>query len=366
MALPRLVEEIEIISASLGRHEFHPMEQQKPIYVTELNAPKPDRAAEARRKTGDEFWAEFRDTAAALGDLDEITHYSTTFESLEKKCKALQVQMAGMSKQLHTRKSDLYLDSRINERQEQKEQEWEGQMQAGRAELEHLETKLAKVQEDIESLETDIRDGEARAAIDPSLLMDENETLEEILLLRAEEKKDLLAALAALKRQRDEHVLESEKVQTSQSAELERLKLERDSLKKTILAYEEPMADDASMDRPTVEARAAALADALGQWQTKLEIETASVTALKAQMQRLVETQAANGTPGTPHHTCAVVLQLLYANNGEMSKTQLQAEAAATGCDDAHVVRAIYALVGKSLVHIDRSLAEGIVTSMLL
>ncbi|OQR98602.1 hypothetical protein ACHHYP_08302 [Achlya hypogyna] len=364
MALPRLVEEIEIISASLGRHEFHAMEAQKPIFVTEQHAPKADRAAEARRKHGDEFWTDFQETAQALGDADEITHYSTTFEHLQKKHKGLQAAMATMQKQLHSRKSDLYLDTRINERQELKEQEWEAQMQAGRDELEQIETKLSRVQDEIETLDAGIREGEARAAIDASLLTEENETLEEILQLRAEEKKDLLAALTALKRKRDEQLLESDKVPTSQSAELQRLRRERDVLKQSILAYEEP-AEDAATDRATVEARAKALAEARGQWRDKLRVEAGSVAELKAKMQLMVETQATTATPGSLHHTCAVVLNLLYNNKGEMTKTQLQAAAAAAG-DDSQVVRAIYALVGKSLVHIDRSHAEGIVTSMLI
>ncbi|OQS01228.1 hypothetical protein THRCLA_05769 [Thraustotheca clavata] len=297
----------------------------------------------------------------------EITHYSTTYEHLRKKHKTLKAQIVGLQKQLHSRKSELYLDTRINERQEQKEQEWEAQMEEGKNELEQLEGKISTIQLEIEGLDEEIVLGDERAAIDQTLLAGENETLEELLQLRAEEKNDLLAALDALKRKREQQVAKSEKVETSQSAELVRLKSKRDALKKSIMAQEQNVEDDVPTDRVSVEARTKELTEALRQAQEKLNSESSTLMELKSKMQLIVEKATNVVAPGSVSHTAAVLLHLLDLKKGEMTMTELKSEAMRlVQADSTLVVRSIYALVGSALIQIDRTQAESIVTSLII
>jgi hypothetical protein len=92
----------------------------------------------------------------------EITQHTTTFDHQDKKYKSLKSHIASLRKQVHTRSSDSYLDSRVHEQQERNEKEWENQMELGQQTLDAREAQLNHVQKEIEDLDKQLQEDQNR------------------------------------------------------------------------------------------------------------------------------------------------------------------------------------------------------------
>ncbi|KAF0717659.1 Aste57867_2171 [Aphanomyces stellatus] len=346
-----MAQHIEELSASLRRHAFESTKEAATIHIKEGKAEKA--APDTRRKQGAEFWADFSDVVAALSG-DGITTHSTTLEHLEQRHNGLLAQTTQLKQQANTRSSDLYLDARIHELQEENERAWEAQMEAGKQSLERMEAQLTHVQTEIDGLDASLQQAQPP---DRATVLRENQKLRDVLMLRAEEKDDLSGALGALKRKQADRAARAHAHAAEPSQALQDLKAQRDRLCASI---RDLSPSDNSALAP-LEEEAQQLRLRLQRAQEKLNAREASATALKTQMRKLVAVKAAGA------HVAALVLQALYDHDGEWTKKDLQTQvAAAAGVEESHVIRALYSLVASGLVHLDRSHAHGLVTSLLV
>ncbi|KAG9402029.1 hypothetical protein AC1031_007724 [Aphanomyces cochlioides] len=342
---------IDDLSENLRRHVFDSNREIPKIQIKDGMTQKSTSTVEIRRKQGPEFWDDFREITQAVSG-DDITKHRTTFENLEQKYNNLLSQTAQLKDHAQYRATDDYMDARINELQEGNERAWEEQMEAGKESLERMEAQLIAVQNEIELLDDRLRQAHPP---DRASILRETQKLHDVLMLRAEEKQDLLAAIDAMKRTHADRVLRQSASEPSQ--ELKELKRKRDSLRASILE----LTPSHNEEQAPLEEEAMNLSKMLKRTQETLEKHEADAAQLKVQMRKLVDVTAAS------RHVAAVILQVLFDHDGEWTKPELQAQVASvTGIDETQVVRALYSLLAAGLVHLDRSHAEGLVTSLLV
>ncbi|ETV77682.1 hypothetical protein, variant [Aphanomyces astaci] len=226
---------IDELSQSIRQHEFNSTKEYAPIVIKEgMSEEASNLGTETRRKQGAEFWAEFRDAARKVSGDDDITAQTIIVDDLEQRYNAVLAETKQLKRQAKTRSSDLYVDSRIHKLQEENERAWEVQMEAGKKSLERLEDQLAVVQHENDSLDATLL-LQAHPPDRASILGD-NQRLREVLLLRDEEKGDLVAAIASLKRKHADRVNAQTFGDAASDDTLHELKATRSRLRESILS----------------------------------------------------------------------------------------------------------------------------------
>ncbi|ETV99390.1 hypothetical protein H310_08097 [Aphanomyces invadans] len=347
---------VDELSDCLRIHVFRSTKKQVPIVIKEGSEKASNSGTESRRKQGAEFWADFREAAIAVSGDEEITTQTLVLEELEERYKALLAETDHLKRKVKARSSEVYFDSRIHELQEESERAWEAQMEAGKKTLERLEVQLAAVQQEVDALDSALLQAHAP---DRATILGYNLELGKVLQLRVEEKKDVLAALDNSKRKLTDRRNSQSLVATEVPSErLQELKAKRSRLRESIISL---TPSGANRDAEANEEGAIALSKRLKQAQETLSAREAKAARIKSQMRKLVQVQASD------RNVAAVLLQLLFDHGGEWTKKELQSEVATQAqVDESIVIRALYSLVASGLVHLDRSSAQGLVTSLLI
>ncbi|RHY17501.1 hypothetical protein DYB28_001763 [Aphanomyces astaci] len=354
---------IDELSQSIRQHVFNSTKEYAPIIIKEgMSEEASNLGTETRRKQGAEFWADFRDAARKVSGDDDITAQTIIVDDLEQRYNAVLAETKQLKRQAKTRSSDLYVDSRIHKLQEENERAWEVQMEAGKKSLERLEDQLAVVQHENDTLDATLllqahppgNDGSHIPPLAP-------EQLREVLLLRDEEKGDLVAAIASLKRKHADRVNAQTFGDAASDDTLHELKATRTRLRESILSLTPSAAATDNNGEARIEEDAAALSTRLQRAHDALASHEANAALLKTHMRTLVQIKASE------RHVAAVLLHVLFEHDGEWTKNDLQTQVAAiVGVDESIVIRALYSLVASGLVRLDRSHALGLVTSLLV
>ncbi|KAE9290592.1 hypothetical protein PF008_g25556 [Phytophthora fragariae] len=232
----------------------------------------------------------------------------------------------------------------------------------------------------------------------------ERAELREVLALRAEEKRDIQAAIESLQRKRvrrsaalaeqrkQQQQEETENVEAAAArqrvlAELrdekealrdekEALRDEKEALQRDIIAAEEleEKLEENVRDLPALKDELQRAKAERAQVRTQLDSLRLELARRKRKMRHMVDVQlptARDTNPPTLREE-AVLLHLLYGHEGEMGVNELKQEASAVLQEHAKpngngvVIRALYSLVANGLVQIDRSYGNGLVTSLLV
>ncbi|CAI5721700.1 unnamed protein product [Peronospora destructor] len=324
-----------------------------------------------------------------------ISEKTGSKEALER-CKLLTRRFEALSdsvrlcqENLRQAGDEVALQERVERQLAQEEAAWEQQMQvreervaAKEVELQDLRTE-STVDETNEDQDQD-QDEQAKLA--------ETAVLREALALRAEEKRDIEAAIASLQRKnarRSAAIAEEEKQRHEQSVDVEadaaaaareqvlrELRKEKEMLQREIIAAEEmeEKLDENVRDLPALKEEVAEAKKTRMQVQTRVDSLRLKLARQKRKMRHMVDVQiltARDTNPPTLREE-AVLLHLLYEHEGEMGVNELKQEASEVLKDHGKpnsngvVIRALYSLVANGLVQIDRSYGNGLVTLLLV
>lgn len=285
---------------------------------------------------------------------------------------------------------DMSLNDRVSQHLEREEKEWEAQMQLRDQRTAELEIELKTLREENEAAdaaraeqpdetEEEDQDQEEEEEEDDQ----ENQELREALALREEEKRDMEAALQALRRKQKRNNLPKNLMQELRSTpqskarrkllqEIEELQREKEELQRDIVASEQEREkrDAHGSELPKLKETIETEKQRRTDLQSQAERAKHALERLKAKMKHMVDVQIATGGPNVSQE--AVILHLLYSNAGEMDATELKQEAVAmlasfnVQSTAVSVARALYALVAKEVVQYDRSYGGGLVTLLLV
>ncbi|KAE8955139.1 hypothetical protein PF011_g31887, partial [Phytophthora fragariae] len=218
----------------------------------------------------------------------------------------------------------------------------------------------------------------------------ERAELREVRALRAEEKRDIQAAIESLQRKRvrrsaalaeqrkQQQQEETENVEAAAARQrvLAELRDEKEALQRDIIAAEEleEKLEENVRDLPALKDELQRAKAERAQVRTQLDSLRLELARRKRKMRHMVDVQlptARDTNPPTLREE-AVLLHLLYGHEGEMGVNELKQEASAVLQEHAKpngngvVIRALYSLVANGLVQIDRSYGNGLVTSLLV
>lgn len=283
---------------------------------------------------------------------------------------------------------DMSLNDRVSQHLEREEKEWEAQMQLRDQRTAELEIELKTLREENEAAdaaqaeqteEEDNQDQEEEEGEDDQ----ENQELREALALREEEKRDMEAALQALRRKQKRNNLPKNLMQELRSTpqskarrkllqEIEELQHEKEELQRDIVAAEQEreQRDAHGSELPKLKETIETEKQRRTDLQSQAECAKHALERLKAKMKHMVDVQIATGGPNVSQE--AVILHLLYSNAGEMDAAELKQEAVTmlasfnVKSTAVSVARALYALVAKEVVQYDRSYGGGLVTLLLV
>ncbi|KAG6614087.1 Translation initiation factor eIF-3 subunit 10 [Phytophthora cinnamomi] len=298
---------------------------------------------------------------------------------------------------------ELALQDRVESQLAQEETAWEQQMQAREQRVAEREVELQALQEergqearvkqeqeqegaDAETEEEEEEDAQQEARV-------ERAELREALALRAEEKRDIQAAIDSLQRERarrraalaeqrtrrQEEQTENVQVDAAAAARqqvLRELRDEKEALQSAIIAAEEveEKLEENARDLPALKDELQRAKAARAHVQARVDSLRLELARRKRKMRHMVDVQlltARDTNPPTLREE-AVLLHLLYEHEGEMGVNELKQEASAVLKEHAKpngngvVIRALYSLVANGVVQIDRSYGNGLVTSLLV
>jgi chromosome segregation ATPase len=282
---------------------------------------------------------------------------------------------------LKQQSSDVVLTEKVQSRLEQEETAWEQAMEEREVRVAQLKVELRELQQDGEDEDEQKDDAEADMVMESEVAAIENQGLREALALRMEEKRDIEAAIQALRRKKRQRggPASSTTIEAEASPlhdELARLMAEKEELQAAIYSMEAEQ-EQAEAEQQGV----AALKETLEQrklerqkLQDELDRQRHFLTRVKAKMTHMVDVQllAARDTNPPTISEEMVILHLLYQHAGEMEMSELKkatTEMLATygkETSSGAVVRALYSLVASLAVHIDRTMGNGVVTSLLV
>ncbi|GMF12502.1 unnamed protein product [Phytophthora lilii] len=198
---------------------------------------------------------------------------------------------------------------------------------------------------------------------------------------RAEERRDIQAAVDSLQRKRARRRLSPAAQQADAAAAARRqvlreLRDEKEALQRAIIAAEEREEQQAenAADLPAPKAALAEAKQRRAREQANVDALRLELARRKRKMRHMVDVQlltARDTNPPTLREE-AVLLHLLYEREGEMGVNELKQEASAVlqahgkPSGNGVVIRALYSLVANGVVQIDRSFGNGLVTSLLV
>ncbi|KAE8968760.1 hypothetical protein PF011_g27062 [Phytophthora fragariae] len=297
-----------------------------------------------------------------------------------------QKEAAGRCERLHRRFEALSDADRVESQLAQEEAAWEQQMQTREQRVAEREVELQALREE--------RAADEAGGADAEQEQEQGQAeLREVLALRAEEKRDIQAAIESLQRKRVRRsaaLAEQRKQQQQEETEnveaaaavaarqrvLAELRDEKEALQRDIIAAEEleEKLEENVRDLPALKDKLQRAKAERAQVQTQLDSLRLELARRKRKMRHMVDVQlltARDTNPPTLREE-AVLLHLLYEHEGEMGVNELKQEASAVlkehGKPNGNgvVIRALYSLVANGLVQIDRSYGNGLVTSLLV
>ena len=310
-------------------------------------------------------------------------------ERLTRRFEALSDSVRLCQEKLRQAGDEVALQDRVEKQLAQEEAAWEQQMQireerVAAKEVELQDLRAENVADEMEEDQDQDQDEQAKVA--------EMAVLREALALRAEEKRDIEAAIASLQRKnarRSAAIAEEEKQRHEQSMDLQadaaaaareqvlrELRKEKEMLQREIIAAEEmeEKLDENVRDLPALKEEVAEAKKTRMQAQTRVDSLRLELARQKRKMRHMVDVQiltARDTNPPTLREE-AVLLHLLYEHEGEMGVNELKQEASEVLKDHGKpngngvVIRALYSLVANGLVQIDRSYGNGLVTLLLV
>ncbi|KAG7388574.1 hypothetical protein PHYPSEUDO_012211 [Phytophthora pseudosyringae] len=330
--------------------------------------------------------------ALETGEKSGSTEAVERCDRLKRRFEALSDTVRLCQEKVRRTADEVALQDQVESRLAQEETAWEQQMQTREQRVAEREVELQALKEE----DAPEEDMDAEQAQDEDEQDEEQQVeiaeLQEAVALRAEERRDMEAAIDSLRRkkarrqaagaeQRKEREAESVDVEADAAAAareqvLRELREEKEALQREIIAAEEteekleenvrhlPALKDelaeAKRDRTSVQAQVDSLRLELGR--------------RKRKMRHMVDVQlltARDTNPPTLREE-AVLLHLLYEHEGEMGVNELKQEASTMLKDHGKpngngvVIRALYSLVANGVVQIDRSYGNGLVTSLLV
>ncbi|KAE9067642.1 hypothetical protein PF010_g27384 [Phytophthora fragariae] len=294
-----------------------------------------------------------------------------------------QKEAAGRCERLHRRFEALSDADRVESQLAQEEAAWEQQMQTREQRVAEREVELQALREE--------RAADEAGGADAEQEQEQGQAeLREVLALRAEEKRDIQAAIESLQRKRvrrsaalaeqrkQQQQEETENVEAAAARQrvLAELRDEKEALQRDIIAAEEleEKLEENVRDLPALKDELQRAKAERAQVRTQLDSLRLELARRKRKMRHMVDVQlptARDTNPPTLREE-AVLLHLLYGHEGEMGVNELKQEASAVLQEHAKpngngvVIRALYSLVANGLVQIDRSYGNGLVTSLLV
>ncbi|CAH0489666.1 unnamed protein product [Peronospora farinosa] len=310
-------------------------------------------------------------------------------ERLVRRFEALSDSIRLCQEKLRQAGDEVALQDRVERQLAQEEAAWEQQMQVRE---ERVAAKEVELQDLRAESAADVTEEDQDQDQDEQAKLAEIAVLREALALRAEEKRDIEAAIASLQRKnarRSAAIAEKEKQRHEQSVDvqadaaaaareqvLRELRKEKEMLQREIIAAEEmeEKLDENVRDLPALKEEVAEAKKTRVQVQTRVDSLRLELARQKRKMRHMVDVQiltARDTNPPTLREE-AVLLHLLYEHEGEMGVNELKQEASEVLKDHGKpngngvVIRALYSLVANGLVQIDRSYGNGLVTLLLV
>ncbi|RMX65873.1 hypothetical protein DD238_004133 [Peronospora effusa] len=310
-------------------------------------------------------------------------------ERLVRRFEALSDSIRLCQEKLRQAGDEVALQDRVERQLAQEEAAWEQQMQVRE---ERVAAKEVELQDLRAESAADVTEEEQDQDQDEQAKLAEIAVLREALALRAEEKRDIEAAIASLQRKnarRSAAIAEKEKQRHKQSVDvqadaaaaareqvLRELRKGKEMLQREIIAAEEmeEKLDENVRDLPALKEEVAEAKKTRVQVQTRVDSLRLELARQKRKMRHMVDVQiltARDTNPPTLREE-AVLLHLLYEHEGEMGVNELKQEASEVLKDHGKpngngvVIRALYSLVANGLVQIDRSYGNGLVTLLLV
>ncbi|KAE9071973.1 hypothetical protein PF005_g16195 [Phytophthora fragariae] len=368
-------------------------------------------AAKTYAQSRQETWAEALQRLAAELDAPRAQKEAAgRCERLRRRFEALSDAVRLCQDKLRRAGDELALQDRVESQLAHEEAAWEQQMQTREQRVAEREVELQALREERAADEAgsadaeqeqeheqedagdDTEEEEEEQAAEQELRVERAE-LREVLALRAEEKRDIQAAIESLQRKRVRRsaaLAEQRKQQQQEETEnveadaavaarqrvLAELRDEKEALQRDIIAAEEleEKLEENVRDLPALKDKLQRAKAERAQVQTQLDSLRLELARRKRKMRHMVDVQlltARDTNPPTLREE-AVLLHLLYEHEGEMGVNELKQEASAVlkehGKPNGNgvVIRALYSLVANGLVQIDRSYGNGLVTSLLV
>ncbi|KAG7400807.1 hypothetical protein PHYBOEH_004321 [Phytophthora boehmeriae] len=322
-------------------------------------------------------------------EMDEASGSSDASERLnrlQRRYESLSASVRVCQEKVRKTGDEVALQDRVESHLAQEETAWEQQMQIREEKVAEKEVELKALQEenaaedspDQEEEEQDADDEEAEAEI---------AELQEVLALRAEEKRDIEAAIDSLQRKkkrrsmapvekREDVGMEADAAAAAREQVLRELRDEKDALQREIIAAEEleEKQEENARDLPALKEEVSEAKYQKAKIQAQVDSLRLELARRKRKMRHMVDVQlltARDTNPPTLREE-AVLLHLLYEHEGEMGVNELKQEASTVlqehGKPNGNgvVIRALYSLVANGVVQIDRSYGNGLVTSLLV
>ncbi|EGZ16300.1 hypothetical protein PHYSODRAFT_509434 [Phytophthora sojae] len=361
-------------------------------------------AAKTNAQSRQETWQEALQRLAAELDAPRAQKEAVgRCERLRRRFEALSDAVRLCQDKLRRAGDEVALQDRVESQLAQEETAWEQQMQTREQRVAEREVELHALQEeraadeagDIAAAAADEEkedeekkqedaDTEEDAEVDEDAEQARAE-LREALALRAEEKRDIQAAIDSLQRKRARRSAalaeQRKKLQQRQEQEeaenvLRELRDEKEALQTDIIAAEEleEKLEENVRDLPALKDELQRAKAERAQVQAQVDSLRLELARRKRKMRHMVDVQlltARDTNPPTLREE-AVLLHLLYEHEGEMGVNELKQEASAVleehGKPNGNgvVIRALYSLVANGVVQIDRSYGNGLVTSLLV
>jgi len=316
--------------------------------------------------------------------LERCERLKRRFEALNESVKLCQAKLRRVG-------DEVALQDRVESQLAQEETAWEQQMQTREERVAEREVELQALQEESAQDQSEQDHDEDEEQDQDEELQAEMAELQEAVALRAEEKRDIEAAIDSLQRKKararaakaeerkkqeqEEEDVEADAAAAAREQVLNELREEKESLQREIIAAEELEEKlDENVDLPALKDELTRAKSERTRVQAKVDSLRLELARRKRKMRHMVDVQlltARDTSPPTLREE-AVLLHLLYEHEGEMGVNELKQEASAVL--QAHgkpngsgvVIRALYSLVANGVVQIDRSYGNGLVTSLLV
>ncbi|KAG2773457.1 hypothetical protein JG687_00009603 [Phytophthora cactorum] len=331
-----------------------------------------------------------REIAEKNGSKDAIERY----DRLKRRFDALSDSVRLHSEKVRKTGDEVALQNRMETQLAQEETAWEQQMQTREQRVAEREVELQVLKEENEVEQEETRDSEQEQDEEEEEedVQVELAELQEAVALRAEEKRDIEAAIDSLQRKKTRRqavIAEERKKREAESVDVEgdaaaaareqvvrELREEKDALQREIIAAEETEEnlDENLRDLPALKEKLAEIKKERSTVQSQVDSLRLELARRKRKMRHMVDVQlltARDTNPPTLREE-AVLLHLLYEHEGEMGVNELKQEASTVLEDHGKpngngvVIRALYSLVANGVVQIDRSYGNGLVTSLLV